>query len=66
MNRRKKTLSVPSLHYTLRARILDTTEEMNMDLQDLQDNRRSNYLFGEITGKIIGCAFYRNSIRLFK
>ena len=28
-----------------------------MDLHDLQDNRRSDYQFGEITEKIIGCAF---------
>ena len=28
-----------------------------MDLQDLQDNRRSDLQFGEITEKIIGCAF---------
>ena len=28
-----------------------------MDLQDLQDNRRSDYQFGEITEEIIGCAF---------
>ena len=28
-----------------------------MDLQDLQDDRRSDYQFGEITEKIIGCAF---------
>ena len=28
-----------------------------MDLQDLQDDRRSDYPFGEITEKIIGCAF---------
>ncbi len=27
--------------------------ERNMDLQDLQDNRRSDYPFGEITEKII-------------
>ena len=26
-----------------------------MDLQDLQDDRRSDYQFGEITEKIIGC-----------
>jgi len=30
---------------------------MNMNLQDLQDNRRSDYPFGEITEKIIGGAF---------
>ena len=30
---------------------------MNMDLQDLQDDRRSDLQFGEITEKIIGCAF---------
>jgi GxxExxY protein len=36
---------------------LDTTGEMNMDLQDLQDDRRSDLRFGEITEKIIGCAF---------
>ena len=30
---------------------------MNMDLQDLQDDRRSDYQFEEITEKIIGCAF---------
>ena len=28
-----------------------------MDLQDLQDVRRSDLQFGEITEKIIGCAF---------
>ena len=28
-----------------------------MDLQDLQDDRRSDLQFGEITEKIIGCAF---------
>ena len=28
-----------------------------MDLQDLQDDRRSDLKFGEITEKIIGCAF---------
>ena len=28
-----------------------------MDVQDLQDDRRSDYQFGEITEKIIGCAF---------
>ena len=28
-----------------------------MDLQDLQDDRRSDYPFEEITEKIIGCAF---------
>ena len=28
-----------------------------MDLQDLQDDRRSDLQFGEITKKIIGCAF---------
>ena len=28
-----------------------------MDLQDLQDDRRSDYQFGKITQKIIGCAF---------
>ena len=27
-----------------------------MDLQDLQDDRRSDYQFEEITEKIIGCA----------
>ena len=27
------------------------------DLQDLQDDRRSDLQFGEITKKIIGCAF---------
>ena len=27
-----------------------------MDLQDLQDDRRSDYQFGKITQKIIGCA----------
>ena len=30
---------------------------MNMDLKDLQDDRRSDYPFEEITEKIIGCAF---------
>jgi hypothetical protein len=29
---------------------------MNMDLQDLQDDRRSDLKHGEITEKIIGCA----------
>ena len=28
-----------------------------MDLQDLQDDRRSDVQYGEITEKIIGCAF---------
>ena len=28
-----------------------------MDKQDLQDDRRFDYQFGEITEKIIGCAF---------
>ena len=28
-----------------------------MDLQDLQDDRRSDLQFGEITEKIISCAF---------
>ena len=28
-----------------------------MDLQDLQDDRRSDLQLGEITEKIIGCAF---------
>ncbi len=28
-----------------------------MDRQDLQDDRRSDLHFGEITEKIIGCAF---------
>ena len=28
-----------------------------MDIQDLQDDRRSDLQFGEITEKIIGCAF---------
>jgi hypothetical protein len=28
-----------------------------MDSQDLQDDRRSDLRFGEITEKIIGCAF---------
>ena len=28
-----------------------------MDLQDLQDDRRSDLQYGEITEKIIGCAF---------
>ena len=28
-----------------------------MDLQDLQDDRRSDLQFGEITQKIIGCSF---------
>lgn len=28
-----------------------------MDLQDLQDDHRSELRFGEITEKIIGCAF---------
>ena len=28
-----------------------------MDLQDLQDDRRSDYQFGKFTQKIIGCAF---------
>ena len=28
-----------------------------MDLQDLQDDRRSDFQLGEITEKIIGCAF---------
>ena len=28
-----------------------------MDLQDLQDDRLSDLQFGEITEKIIGCAF---------
>ena len=30
---------------------------MNMDLHALQDNRRSEYQFGEITEEIIGGAF---------
>ncbi len=28
-----------------------------MDLQDLQDDSRSDFQYGEITEKIIGCAF---------
>ncbi len=28
-----------------------------MDLQDLHDDRRSDLKFGEITEKIMGCAF---------
>ena len=30
---------------------------MNMDKQDLQDDRRFDYQFGEIAEKIIGFAF---------
>ena len=32
-----------------------------MDIQDLQDNRRSYLPLGEITEKIIGCAFEDNN-----